>query len=274
MRMSGTGPKAGGPDYLWAYVRRTDTPEDDPAYLEVLASLGSGTSAAMVGRPELAPPLPTDLSDRWDASLTERIEAVERAAVLLGQGGNADAALLLDAAQQARRELGAAVPIVQVAGQHTELWYDVPRGRALMRVTSELAASWLAASLLGGNAVALFDAVTLASTFEALRAAGVPPTAVGLAGGGITALLAAAESPNVAFAVVDAGPALGRALYARLGPAAEGQRALKGLLSPLDGPQPGERGFMQRFAWPRVTAIRTLRHGADLAIEAPTGSGL
>ena len=31
MKMSGTGPKAGGSDYLWAFVRRTDAPPDDPA---------------------------------------------------------------------------------------------------------------------------------------------------------------------------------------------------------------------------------------------------
>ena len=47
----------------------------------------------------------------------------------------------------------------------------------------------------------------------------------------------------------------------------DGQRSLKALLSPLDGAQPGEAGFLRRFTWPKVTAIRTLRHGADLAIE-------
>ncbi|MFN8637879.1 MAG: hypothetical protein U0360_00085 [Dehalococcoidia bacterium] len=31
-------------------------------------------------------------------------------------------------------------------------------------------------------------------------------------------------------------------------------------------------GFLRRFAWPRVVAVRTLRHGADLAIEASEGS--
>jgi RHH-type transcriptional regulator, proline utilization regulon repressor / proline dehydrogenase / delta 1-pyrroline-5-carboxylate dehydrogenase len=293
MRMSGTGPKAGGPDYLWAYVRRTEVPPDDPADLEVLAATashepeGSRVQPAPDPQPPLVPSapndapssempsmLPADLSDRWDAPLTQRLEAVERAAVLLGQRGHPDTALLLNAAQQARRELGAIVPIDQVAGQHTELWYDVARGRALMRATSKSAASWLAAALLGGNSVALFDGEPLASTVEALRAAGVPQTALGVASGGITALLAAAESPTVAFAAVDGGAAVARALYDRLGPTTEGQRALKSLLSPLDGPQPGEPGFMQRFAWPRVIAIRTLRHGADLALEAPTGSGL
>jgi hypothetical protein len=39
---------------------------------------------------------------------------------------------------------------------------------------------------------------------------------------------------------------------------------VKSLLSPLDGPQPGEPGFVRRFVWPVVLAVRTLRHGADL----------
>jgi hypothetical protein len=42
---------------------------------------------------------------------------------------------------------------------------------------------------------------------------------------------------------------------------------LKALLSPLDGAQPGEAGFLRRFALPKVVAIRTLRHGADLALD-------
>ena len=70
------------------------------------------------------------------------------------------------------------------------------------------------------------------------------------------------------FAAVDAGPSLTRALYRRLGPTAQGQRSLKALLSPSDGVQPGEPGFLLRFAWPKVIAVRTLRHGAELAIEA------
>lgn len=52
-----------------------------------------------------------------------------------------------------------------------------------------------------------------------------------------------------------------------IAPVADGQRGLKTLLSPLDGPQPGEAGFVQRFAWPKVMATRTLRHGANLALS-------
>jgi hypothetical protein len=177
--------------------------------------------------------------------------------------------VLLDAAQQARRELARPAPVVQVAGQHTELWYDVPRGHGLVHATGNNAAYWLAAALLAGNGITLFDGDSLAATIEALKSGGVPESVLGSDPGGVKGLLSAAESPLVAFAAIDGGPALARALYERLGPTTEEQHVLKALLSPFDGPQPGERGFMQRFAWPRVTAVRTLRHGAEHPAAMP-----
>ena len=80
------------------------------------------------------------------------------------------------------------------------------------------------------------------------------------------ALLGACDAASVAGAATDGGPTVAAAVYRALGPTVPGQRGLKALLSRLDGPQPGEPGFVQRFAHPRVVAVRTLRHGADLAI--------
>jgi hypothetical protein len=76
-----------------------------------------------------------------------------------------------------------------------------------------------------------------------------------------------ATDPRVAFAAIDTAGPLADTLRRDLAPTAEGQRSLKALLSPLDGPQPGEPGFLRRFALAKVVAIRTLRHGADLALE-------
>ncbi len=261
VRMSGTGPKAGGPDYLWAFVRRTDAPaniEADRAALEAI-------EAADTPAPTAA--FPADLPTRWDASFETRVEAVERAATLLGTRGDPDAATLLAAAQAARRELGAPVPTPQVAGQHTELRYDLPRGIGLVRASGPDAAWWIAAPLLAGNVVGVFDAATVATVIAALRVGGIPPNVLFALDGGLPSMLATATLPAVAFAASDAGPAIARALHASLGPTATGQRGLKALLSSLDGPRPGEQGFVQRFASPRVVAIRTLRHGADLALE-------
>jgi hypothetical protein len=72
----------------------------------------------------------------------------------------------------------------------------------------------------------------------------------------------------VTFVATDAGPVLTRDLQGALGATPAGARSLKVLLSPLDGPQPGDEGFARRFAWEKVVAVRTLRHGADLALEA------
>ncbi len=255
MKMSGTGPKAGGDDYLWAFVRRTDAPSDDPAVHPPAPP--DGTAPAV--------DLP---AEGWDAPLDERVEVVERAAVLLGDDGRYDeAGALLAAAQAARRELGRPQPTIPVAGQRTELRYDTPRGVGLLHASGPDAAWWLVAPLLAGNSLALFDSRSTYPITAALRRAGLPPGVAQPDPGGLGAMLAAARSPEVAFAASDGGPALARALHRELGPTVPGQRSLKALLSRLDGPQAGEPGFVRRFAWPKVVAVRTLRHGADLGLD-------
>ncbi|MEE8421401.1 MAG: proline dehydrogenase family protein [Dehalococcoidia bacterium] len=256
MRMSGTGPKAGSTDYLWAFVRRTDAPADEAGDLDALAS------AAPTSEPALLP------GERfWAASLDQRLAAVEGAAVLLGEGGEPGAATLLAAAQSARRELAVPQETLQVAGQRTELRYDTPRGLGIVRARGDDAAWWLAGALLAGNTVALFDSPALAPVVTALLRAGVPSDVLRLEHGGVDRMLAAARGSDVAFGAIDGGPAVARALWRELGPTAQGQRSLKALISPLDGPQPLEQGFLRRFAWPKVVAVRTLRHGADLALD-------
>ena len=191
--------------------------------------------------------------------------------MLLGAGGHGDAAMLLAAAQAARRELGEPLPTLQVPGQRTELRYDTPRGPGLVRARGTQAAWWLAATLLAGNSALVVDSPRLATAVDALLRTGVPGEVLRMESGDLGRLLAAAAAPEVALAAIDGGPAVARALWRELGPTVEGQRSLKALLSPLDGPQPLEPGFLRRFAWPKVVAVNTLRHGADLALEAGDG---
>ncbi len=261
MKMSGTGPKAGGSDYLWAFVRRTDAPSDAPGSL---AAPPSGAPAA---------PLELPVSG-WDAPLATRVDVVEMAAVLLGADGRYDdAGALIAAAQAARRELGRPQPTIPVAGQRTELRYDTPRGVGLLHASGPDAAWWLASALLAGNSLALYDSRGLYPVTEALLRAGLPSEVVRPDPGGLDAMLAAARHPEVAFAATDAGTGLARALHRELGPTVEGQRSLKALLSRLDGPQAGEPGFVRRFACPKVVAVRTLRHGADLGLDPVEAGG-
>ncbi len=264
MWMSGTGPKAGGPDYLWAFTRRADAADaGDP-------SAGAGPAATA----PVAAALPAELAKRWDAPFERRVAVVEGAAALLGARGEAVAAgRLLDAAQSARRELDRALPTLPVAGQHNELRFGPARGLGLVHATGADAAWWLAAPLLAGNAVCVVASPALAPVVDALREAGAPPGALAAAGDAPGALLTLAESPDVAFVATDAAGALADAVYRRLGPTAPRQRSLKALLSPLDGPQPREPGFPRRFAWAKAVAVRTLRHGADLALDEADDRG-
>ena len=248
MKMSGTGPKAGGPDYLQAFVRRR---------------------APRIELGEPPEPLPTaaipaGFLDRWDAPLSERIEVLRLAAVTLEGDRRASIVAAIEAAEP---ELGSPAPTVAVAGQRTELRYNMPRGLTLLRATGPSAGAWLAATLLAGNACLVVDSPELTEVVSACIEAGVPSEVVRYPDGGAALLRALARDPRPACLASDAGGALTDALRADLGPTAEGQRGLKALLSPLDGAQPGEAGFLRRFALPKVVAIRTLRHGADLALE-------
>ncbi|MGE0135076.1 MAG: proline dehydrogenase family protein [Dehalococcoidia bacterium] len=250
MAMSGTGPKAGGPDYLWAFVRRTDTRNDE--------------ERAVNGSEPTTPPA---LAARWEAPLDERIAILERAAVRIGGGETDEALQILDIVQAARRELGRPAPTPQAAGQHTELRYDWPRGRALVAATGPGAVSWLVATLVAGNSAAVIEAPRLREVVEALRRDGVPGDVIAHLEGGDDAIPSLAGQAWVDFVATDAGVRTCSAVYGALGPTEEGPASLKALVSPLDGPQPGEAGFVRRFAWPRAIAVRTLRHGADLALE-------
>ena len=188
--------------------------------------------------------------------------------MLLGDDGRyEDAGVLLAAAQAARRELGRPQATIPVAGQRTELRYNTPRGIGLLHAAGPDATWWLAATLLAGNGLALFDSRGLYPVTAALLRAGLPTELVRADPGGLGAMLVAARRPEVAFAATDGEAGLARALHLELGPTAPGQRALKALLSRLDGPQAGEPGFVRRFAWPKLVAVRTLRHGADLGLD-------
>ncbi len=246
MHFSGTGPKVGHQGYLWAFVRRTDAPPIE------------GDIEPEAGDASYAPCAP------WTVPLDERIEVVERAAERLGASAAGEA--LLKAARVARSELGMPADTVAVAGQDTRMRFDYRRGPGVLRARGADAGWWLAAALLAGNGVTVVDSHALADALDALHAEGVPEDVLRRDEGGVAHFLRLASMPGVEFAAADGGPLC--SLARALGPTPEGQRGLKAMLSPLDGPQPGEEGFLRRFAWPRVTAVRTLRHGADLGAGA------
>ena len=283
--LSGTGPKAGGPEYLSAFVTRRapEVPADDAG-----AAPGGGALGAPESDPEGEPgsepggdPAPvrraSPLPAPWAADVLTRAERLAGAAVAL-----ADPALRLRALTLVARvpELALDDPGLQVPGQDTFTTWTTPRGGGLLVVDEGASGEDLVAlaygALLAGNGVALAVAPgqrPLALRLVALaHQAGVPPSALRLVDSGpagnegwLEAALALAGAP-VAFAAVAPGATAG--LQDRLARALarpwEGQRWIKALLTLEDAPGPDEAGFLRRFALPRTIAVRTLRHGADL----------
>ncbi|MEX2031373.1 MAG: aldehyde dehydrogenase family protein, partial [Dehalococcoidia bacterium] len=135
MKFSGTGPKVGHADYLWAFLER-------------VTESGDGGAPMVEGG---APPSLTPA--RWDTPLPERIEVLSRAGLLLGPRGR-------DLLASAAAELGP-TPTVQVAGQDTEVVHDTPRGLGVVSARGEDAALWLIAPLVAGNAVVVVDSPDL-----------------------------------------------------------------------------------------------------------------
>ncbi|RJQ08192.1 MAG: aldehyde dehydrogenase family protein [Dehalococcoidia bacterium] len=250
MRFSGTGPKAGGEDYLWAFLDRTDAPTDEGDVL-----------------PEASPPAFEAV--RWDIALDERIATVERAAAALESTYPSVARALAEAARFAAVEIRQPASTVRVTGQETRMLYNTPRGTGLVRANGADAVWWLVAPLLAGNGIVVVDSPVLMPAVQALYASGVPSDALRVIEGSTRHFVTLASSPAVAFVACDGGPF--QSIAAAFAPVAGGQSGLKALLSPLDGPQPGEDGFLRRFAWPKVIATRTLRHGANLALP-PTAT--
>ena len=182
----------------------------------------------------------------WDAALEQRIAVLERAAAALSSTTPGASAAFSQAARAAVEEIGRPATTVQVAGQETRMWYDTPRGVGLVRAHGADAAWWLAAPLLAGNGVVVVDSPELLSLVDALCAVGVPGDVLRVEEAGLGGMVALAAAPDVAFVACDRGPF--PALSAAIAGIAAGQEGMKALLSPLDGPQPGELGFLQRFA--------------------------
>jgi RHH-type proline utilization regulon transcriptional repressor/proline dehydrogenase/delta 1-pyrroline-5-carboxylate dehydrogenase len=271
--LSGTGPQAGGREYLYAFVRR-----DAPA-----ARAGRGADPlppVLADAPPPAGAAPAGVSP-WKADALTRAERIARVAV-----GLTDPALRAPALALVSRvsELVLDEPTLPVPGQHTVASWAAPRGAGLVVADATAAPAdlvlYLAGALLAGNGVAVVTApghrALAADLVGRLTAGGVPDTALRLlepggadtgagagAGAWLEVALALAGGP-IAFVAGVTAEAVRQRLAARLGQPWEGQRWIKALLTAEDGPAPDEAGFLRRFALPKTVAVRTLRHGADL----------
>jgi acyl-CoA reductase-like NAD-dependent aldehyde dehydrogenase len=276
-RMSGTGPKAGGEEYLWAFV--------------------TGRSGYRAGAP--IPPGSVRLSDdaiipwtavgatRRGAAIRDAMDLLARdpqswdeALAALGIGGHVDALHLAHTLLQRMDEVATPESTIPLPGQQTETRWDTPRGCGIVVVDGDAPLESLVALIVGpllaGNGIAVVPDRRRRALTELLVAAlhqsGVPQTAVMLAPEGMD-LAPAIANPRMSFAAVDAGEAQTRAVYRLLGAAsvAEESNQLKALITMTDGPGPTQRGFLRRFALPKTVAIQTLHLGADLELLASAG---
>ncbi len=281
-QLSGTGPKAGGGDYLLAYLARTqgyDRRRNSPA--------------------QLADALPgaADSVSIWNERPETRRTVLERAVNLLGALAHTRPApessgspFASEEDRDTRNELVNAAravvtmaaevidpqPTLAVPGQVNYVDWSTPRGIGFIatdsRTTPGLFCAMVFGPLLAGNGLILAPNAQLmplaGEIVSALREAGVPTNVVSLASeGGVRAAMALAGEP-FQFAVTDMGLEATRAVLQRLAVTYEdtGQKWLKALISMPDSLRPGETGFVRNFALPKTIAIRTLRHGADMKL--------
>ena len=274
LKLSGTGPKAGSEEYLFAFLTRK-------------GGFRSDGTPARTSRGAKAPD--TRVRPWDDASLADRVACLERAASRLAgtqpQLEEAMAPLVRgDAAAVIQRMLatidaviGTAAEIsgnqrtVHIPGQTNCLNWDLPRGSGIAAVDDGAPPESLAGLIFGPLAAGNGLVVSVSSGYaplagllvEALHGSGVPDHVLVLAPG--ESLLPLADGP-LQFAATDLGLGATRRLHGVLAATheSEGQDWVKALISVADGLAPGEPGFLRQFALPRTVAVRTLRHGAQL----------
>jgi len=270
MGMSGAGPKAGGEDYLYAFVsQRASAPREGGAASPALPANESTVAGRDAG---VAWPTVT----AWSDPANRRAKALAAADRLLttGDAGPAPASLngVLSALSRQVAEIREAQPTNPIPGQQTSIDWSLPRGIGGVvldeRASPETLAYLVGAALLAGNGIVVATAPVLhgaaRALVQALRRSGVPAQCL--------ALLEGTDIPDTVppgrFDFIAADVALPRArrLAASLARRYPGQRNMPAFLSEADGPGLDEPGFLRRFALPRTIAIRTLRHGADLAL--------
>lgn len=285
-QLSGTGPKAGGEEYMLAFLARR----------EGFRPPRSGGEAKQDGAGGNNPPVEwVGHIKTWEEPPRIRVQRLAQAARRLaherrslhwaiGRAALAAGEELPEAADHMLQALGAVLgavgeiaepqPTVVIPGQVNYIRWDTPRGIGIAAVDEGSNAATLAAlifgPLLAGNGLVVAVPSKLAPLaqviLDALWEGGTPRASLALAlDHTVPEVLAAGL---VHFAAADLALDRTRALYRVLGRTREeqGQQWLKALLSVGEGPRPGEAGFLRQFAHPKLVAINTLRLGAELEL--------
>ncbi|MBI2850517.1 MAG: proline dehydrogenase family protein [Chloroflexi bacterium] len=282
-QLSGTGPKAGSREYLFAFLTRQLKPEAShpatasapPVTMPELANVVSPWTLDAVSRREVLRRCVRLLESEFRSQLTRALEKAgktpDEAARTVGGLVGVAAGVIESAAEIAEPE-----PTLAIPGQKNFIDWQTPRGVGFVATDDSAPAErfvgMVFGPLLAGNGLVLAPSIALqpvASVLvDALQSAGVPRQSLVIAphGGPDAAVLLADDLFH--FAVTDMGPEATFRVCERLGETREekGQCWVKALFSMQEGHRPGEPGFVRQFALPKAVSIRTLRHGADLDI--------
>jgi acyl-CoA reductase-like NAD-dependent aldehyde dehydrogenase len=270
-KLSGTGPKAGSPEYLWAFVTASSAWGDAPGFEDGQSPFNSNLSP-------------------WNERPAARARIVTGAVDLLSNAfypdwgpasnsaGEADPTVPIETARallQQAGEIGNPDPTIDLPGQQTYVRWDRARGCGAIVADSNCSLrelmAFVMAALLAGNGIVVFPHSRLRSATEALirglRAAGVPSESVVLAAADVS-LVSIIELPELTFAAVVADLPITARIYELLAEASATPQSpwLKALITSSDGPPIEEPGFLRRFALPKTVAVRTLHLGAELEL--------
>ncbi|MSQ15829.1 MAG: aldehyde dehydrogenase family protein [Dehalococcoidia bacterium] len=297
-RLSGTGPKAGGGDYLSAFVTRKDKGERRHRRLNSGDGHQTPPNVDMPRPWDVVPPAVrlaclreavSRLAEENGYRLREAIGVREAAAETQIERLISTLNKVLDTVSEIDRPQ----PTLEVPGQKNFTSWETPRGIGIVAANDAtepaMFAGMVFGALLAGNGVLvasspgcqplcdllidnLYSAgvpkeVLASVSFEAGGARGTSSRRTAASGGSIGLLTDLAERP-FNFALVDLDESDTRSIYSVMGITLEsqGQNWFKALISLDEGPRLGEAGFLRLLALPKTMAIRTLRHGADLEL--------
>lgn len=276
-RMSGTGPKAGGRDYLTAFYDHP--PEEAPAPLD--AETRAVLNVAATAAPGKPPTWRVDATDvASDVPPRARIEAGQQRAVRLGEAWAAadllstagrDAAVAL--AHAARTVLPGLIDAADrnrtIPGQDSYNRWSLRRGPVLVlagrRRPCPSTAAHVVGALATGNAVrVLCGSAGAWSAWVALAVAADAEgwlEAVMVDGAGLASALA---DPAVATVVLDGAAAGFAAVLPLVGQVPVGAEHLRAVVAACAVDDPA--AFLRGHLHCRTLAVHTMRHGAPLAL--------
>ncbi|MBI4304646.1 MAG: proline dehydrogenase family protein [Chloroflexi bacterium] len=283
-KLSGTGPKAGSPDYLLAFMTRITGYQPTQTSPNTVTEVSQTYLADRV-EPWLARAVQRRDVLRWSINLLRRefrsdmLQALSEAYRISTLEAEKLAKQLIEIASKVVESVGEIAEMeatILLPGQKNYINWETPRGRGFVvtddNTPADRFAGMVYGPLLAGNGLALAPPSKLRAVSKVLvcclHRAGVPRSALVEAPSRGTEAAISLASEMFHFAVTDMPLEETRRVCERLGETreAEGQKWVKALISMPEGPQPGEPGFVRLFAIPKTIAIRTLRHGADLEL--------